>query len=563
MSGVQTEAACTIRVDNKKIEFDISSVTLAQYIDYHHSVEVRLRQVGKASGSKDIDDPAKYTGFLGKSIAVNIKVTSGVVDASRELEFIGIVTDVGLESSIDGLNTAIIKGYGPTIALDGARKYAFFENQSASEIIGAIVRNYPITVGNIESTKGTMKFTVQYHETDYAFITRLALEAGKYAFYNGKEFRLVKASGADIEELVWRETLGSFSYNLGTGVTDYHADVYNYEQSNTLTQDTKSLPAQSALGNLSKLSPDASKNIYSESSYSLRAKHVPDAQSLDDILQNEKSGSLGRMILCRGDSIVPKIMVGRCVKIKGMDKLDGSYWVTGVVHNFDESGKYANYFECLPLDIAAPRTLLEPKQITDLQSAVVVDNNDPDKMGRIKVKFPWSGNNTTLWIRFMTLHAGKSLGWFCLPEIGDEVLVGFERGDPDLPVALGALTNKNNSPHSDTNNPKNDVKMLLTKGGNQIYIMDESGKEQIKIAMKGGQNSIVMELSSPPKISIESQGDISLKGQNITIESQQKMVLKAGTDLNAESINMGLKASANSNIEGMMVNVKGTPIKLN
>jgi phage baseplate assembly protein gpV len=567
-----TSATCVIRIDNKEIKNDVSSVKLEQYINQHHVLAIRIKQIGGSSSSSGIDDPSDYSGFLGKSISLNIKPQGGLVDSSKEMEFIGVVTKLGLDNSIDGVNTVLITASSPTIALDGARHNAFFHDMTASDVIGAILRKYPITLGSIESTTVTHKFTVQYRETDYEFIMRLAGESGKFAFYNGKEFRLVKASGNAPEDLTWRETLGAFTFGFGTGAYEFASQVYNYEQKKHYKQDTKSLPAQSALSALSKIAPDASQTIFSNSGFSIIPKTIGDSQSLDELLQSKKNGVLGQMIKCYGISIIPKVTVGSCVKVKGMDKLDGTFWVNYICHKFDESGQYSNSFDCTPLDMAFPTARYRRLPITDIQSAEVLDNNDPDKMGRIKVKFPWIDSDETIWVRFLSLHAGKDRGWYCLPEIGDEVLIAYENGNPDLPIALGALYNKVDLPPSSAVNADNNIKMFVTKGGNQICFKDDSGSEQIKISTKDGKNVIVMDMSGP-KISIESKnGDISIKAKNVSIECDQKFEVKTQTDidlkaqgnLNTEgSMNAKMKAGVNLQLEGTITQVKGNPIQLN
>ncbi len=296
---LETAALCTLRIDNKEIKNNVSLIQLVQTIDGHHTLLARVQQE-KGRGAGDFDNPDNYTAFLGKSVSLNIKPTGGMVDASRELEFIGTVTQINLDNSIDGLNTVLITGKSPTIALDGAKKNVFYFDQSASDIMGSVVRKYSITVGNVESTKGTPKFVVQYRETDYDFIMRLAGHNGKFAFYDGKEFRITKASGSSVEELLWRETLGSFSFGLGTQPPEYASQVYNYEQHKTFSQDSKSLSSQTSLSPMLKTSPDASKNIYKDSCYSTAPKSVPDAQSLDEILQNEKNCSLSANDSMRG-----------------------------------------------------------------------------------------------------------------------------------------------------------------------------------------------------------------------------------------------------------------------
>ncbi len=92
-----------------------------------------------------------------------------------------------------------------------------------------------------------------------------------------------------------------------------------------------------------------------------------------------------------------------------MDKLDGTFLVKSIRHIFNESGKYHNTFTCTPLDAAFPSTNHNLEPFTDLQRAEVTDNNDPEKFGRIKIKFPWTDSDT-VWVRYMSIHAGKTGG---------------------------------------------------------------------------------------------------------------------------------------------------------
>jgi Rhs element Vgr protein len=568
---IETSAECVVRVDNNELRHNVSRVQLDQYIDNHHELRVTVKQVGSESDSEGFIDPGAFSSFLGKSISVTITPTGGLVDASRALDFIGLVTRIDLANSIDGMNTVVIFANSPTIALDGARRNAFYHEQNAGDIIGAILRNYPLTLGSTETADGDLKYCVQYRETDYDFIMRLAGDSGLFAFYNGQEFRVVKPAAADTEDLLWRETLGSFTMKLGTAQPEFTAQVYNYEQKKMYQQDTGSLASEASLSQLSQVAPDASKEVFKNTGFSSSPKVVADAQSLDAILKRERNRSMGRMITCHGRSIVPKVAVGHSVRISGMGALEGQYLIRRIHHLLDESGRYSNTFECTPLDIAYPQQRSAREKVTNLQSAEVLDNNDPDKLGRVKVKFPWLESEETIWVRVLTPHAGPDRGWYSLPEIGDEVLVGYEFGSPDYPIALGALYNKEGAPPSAAPDPENNVKLFSTKSGNQIIIKDESGSEEIAISTKDGENKIVMAMSGPT-ITIESKGDINLKGKNISFESEQEFTMKSGANMKVEAgANLESKASANFNAEGAMValkgqgpvDIKGAVIKLN
>jgi len=568
---LETSAECTVTVDNTQLRYSISQVRLEQHIDRHHDLTVTIKQVGEEAGRDGLLDPSEYRSLLGKSISVAVRPVGEHVDASRAGEFIGVVTRVTMLNSIDGVNTILINAKSPTIALDGARRNAFYREQSATDVIGAILQKYPITVGTVDSASGELKYSVQYRETDFQYVMRLAGGAGMFAFYDGREFRVVQPTSADTEELVWRETLGSFALGLGAEQSEFATQLYNYEQKRNYDQDTSSLPPGRSLSDMSQIAPDASKEIFGDSSFSSSAHVVADAQSLDTVLLRDRSRAMGRMITCVGKSIVPNVAVGHTVRIAGLGQLEGEYLVRSVAHVLDERGRYRNTFECTPLDMAFPQAFSARPAITNLQTGVVVDNNDPDQLGRLKVKFPWLESDETPWVRFMTLHAGEERGWYALPEIDDEVLVGYEFGSPDYPIVLGALYNSEAIPPADGPEAENNVKLFKTKGGNQITLKDKSGSEQISITTKDGDNSLVLDMSGP-SISITSKGDISIKGKNVKIESEQEITVKAGSNAKIEaSANLETKAGANYKAQGAMmavegqgpVDIKGAIIKLN
>ncbi len=546
-------------VDGERLAQDISGLELKQYVDRHHTLKVSIREAAETA-ARDI---STFQGMLGKPISLTIEPEGGVIAASRSLTFVGVVTKIHQNNDIDAVNVTTIEAHSPTISMDGNKHNAFFRDQSGTDIIGSIVGNYAITAGTVESAGSSMKFCVQYRETDWDFIMRLASSAGLFAHYDGQEFKAIKPTSGGAEELVWRETLGSFAVGLGTAPQEFTAQVYNYEQSKSYTQDTKSVSSSASLSALSAVAPSASAEIYPDSGFAASAKVVADARSLDNILLREKNRAMGRMIACTGQSSVPALKVGQCIQVSGLPQLEGHYLLDTVTHIVTQTRSYHNTFECRPLDIAFPASHSAVPTTTQLQSARVVDNNDPESLGRIKVKFPWLESEETIWVRFLTPHAGADRGWYALPEIDDEVLVGYEFGSPGYPIALGALYNKDAAPPAAAVTPENDVKVFCTKGGNQIQITDKSGEEEIALSTKNGDCKIVLNMSGP-SITIESSGDISIKGANLSLESEQETTIKAGSNLNLEaSANLATKASGTYDAEGAMVNVKGNPINLN
>src|SRR5690606_21343759 len=95
---------------------------------------------------------------------------------------------------------------------------------------------------------------------------------------------------------------------------------------------------------------------------------------------------------------------------------------------------YQNNFECIPAEATFPPPNPNINAvIPEMQTAIVTDNKDPEGLGRIKVKLPWQNGEETPWIRITNQYAGRERGFYFIPEVDDEVLVGFEHGNINHP----------------------------------------------------------------------------------------------------------------------------------
>lgn len=549
MPHLQKAVTCRVLVDNNELRHDISSVRLEQYIDDHHVARVRLRGVGEGREGTVIEDPSRFSAMLGKPATIEME----------NLEFVGIVTEATFDNTIDAINSVILTVHSPTITMDGGARNDIFVDQSASDVIESTVRRYPVTLGNVDSISGQMPYHVQYRETDWHLVMRLANGAGKFAYYTGREFRVSDPSSSDSDELGWPENLGAFSYGLGTVADKLSSQAYD-EASKSVWDSASTGSLRTSLSGLAADAHNASGEVFPDAHF--LGTLAPGSQAgLDKAMETGRHSRVGEMITCRGESTVSSVAIGRAIQVNGMGGLDGSFWVTAVTHVFDESGKYHNEFTCTPLDTAFPgRKYIRPAY-TDLQSGLVTDTSDPDDQGRVKVKFFWNRRDGSeavaeKWLRVMTLHAGAEKGTFWLPEVDDEVLIGFTHGNPDRPVILGTLYNAVDKPpqasHSaGWNAADNDLKVIRTKAGNEIFFSDASGSETLSIVQKDGTNMVTLSMSGP-SITIQSDGDIEIKGANINIESTSGDIkLKAAGKLAAEGgSDVEIKAAANFKSEG-------------
>lgn len=178
--------------------------------------------------------------------------------------------------------------------------------------------------------------------------------------------------------------------------------------------------------------------------------------------------------------------------------------------------------------------------------ADVTNNHDPDNLGRVKLSFPWmSSSAESGWARVVTPLAGDNFGLYCLPEVGDEVLVMFERGDMNHPFVIGSLWHEKAIPPADNQDGKNNLRMLKSRSGHLVQLDDTADQERIVIQDKSGKNQIVIDtqqntisitaekdlkITTKGKISMQADGDIALRCDNLTVDAKGKLELLADQD---------------------------------
>ncbi|MCP5054414.1 MAG: phage tail protein [bacterium] len=200
--------------------------------------------------------------------------------------------------------------------------------------------------------------------------------------------------------------------------------------------------------------------------------------------------------------------------------------------------------------------------------AIVSNIKDEKKLGRIKVNFPWLAENSESdWVRVASPYAGDARGSFFLPEVGDEVLVIFQKGNINAPYVIGSLWSNKAKPPEENADGKNNIKVfksraghtltfddaegkenlvIKSKSGHTITLDDASGSESIEIKDKAGSNKITID-SVTNNISVECSMDLSFKATNVNIEASAQLNLKCAL-LKAE-------ASGIAEIKGAMVKI--------
>ena len=201
----------------------------------------------------------------------------------------------------------------------------------------------------------------------------------------------------------------------------------------------------------------------------------------------------------------------------------------------------------------------ETGTIRGVAVAIVVDNDDPQNLGRVTLSYPWLGTSgESDWARIAVPMAGAGRGTYFVPEPGDEVLVAFENGDIDYPYVVGALWNGEDQPPEDAPDEDNDVRQIRSRSGHELTFDDENGQEAISIETAGG-HTVVLD-DGADAISIEDTG-----GNRIEFDSSSRSLsITSDTTVTIEAPNIELSSSGNLDIEaGGVLTLDGALITLN
>ncbi|MCP4341411.1 MAG: DUF2345 domain-containing protein [Desulfobulbaceae bacterium] len=188
---------------------------------------------------------------------------------------------------------------------------------------------------------------------------------------------------------------------------------------------------------------------------------------------------------------------------------------------------------------------------------VITNNQDPENMHRVKVKFPWLGDNVeSNWARVVTPMAGGNRGVYFLPEVDDEVLLAFDHGRVDHPYIIGSLWNGKDSPPESNADGENNNRTIHSRSGHVLRFNDKSGNETIEIIDKSGNNKVTIDTANN-SISIEADSDITIKSKTGKLTLQANGIeMKSQAAITAQaSQGIDLKASGQVTVKGAMIHL--------
>ena len=192
--------------------------------------------------------------------------------------------------------------------------------------------------------------------------------------------------------------------------------------------------------------------------------------------------------------------------------------------------------------------------VRGLAVATVTQNKDDEGLARVRVRLSWQAEGEeSYWARLAIPMAGNSMGTYFLPEIGDEVLVGFERGDFSHPYIIGALWNGQLLPPETNDDGNNDRRLIRSRSGHELRFDD--GDPTVELKLKDGKHLLLDDKGV--KVEDEQGNTITIEtgSGTMTIESKSQLKLKSQTIAIEAGASMEIKASGTLTLKGALVQI--------
>jgi phage protein D len=433
-----------------------------------------------------------------------------------------------------------VRCYDRAHLLHRSRKVRIFQNQTATDIVKKVVSESGLSFDG-EASGAPHDFVQQDNQTDWDFIWDLAERCGFEFVVSDQTARFRRPGRAGTVELEWPGELMSFRPRVTAVQQVSEVTLLAHDpKTKQVIESSATRPEQVAsigLGRdeVTSAFDDATLHVATEP---VKNRGEGDAltQALLDKLAN---GYIAAEGVAQGN---PKIRAGVMVQVRGVGSLfSGSYRCASSHHVFRGGGSYITNFLNSPSHTVTGAVNGGGSVVafgSDLVLGVVTNTNDPDSMGRVRVRYPALGDDAEgTWARIASTSAGKGRGVMMLPVVGEEVLVGFEHGDTTRPYVLGSLFNGSDLPGDELLQERNGS--YAVRSDEAIYL--ESQKNYT--TKVGGDVSNEVTGKVEEKVdkdwtatitgatTLTSRGAFKAEGQSVEISGQTEVKIKANATL--------------------------------
>lgn len=508
--------------------------------------------------------------IIGKEITISLETDSiereslkAETDTVADINFKGIILSAsGSRSSTEYVIN--VQAYSWDALLSDNQTCKSFEDKTLNDIINDVIDDYSDHLDSVVDSRftDTIPYCVQYNETNYQFLQRLARRYGEWLYNDGERIVFGNLPEGETVKLAYpSQDIPSYNVDLNMQHVAFNhvASSYNSYDAN---QKEGVEEMQKEYNTLSEQVFQASQNCYVKPTLqNLHSGGFANSDGRETILnvstKTQARGQKAGMLTYSGNTYCSKLKIGSTLLIvdnyitnsasneKSKVNQD-EILITELVHYFSADETYSNHFVGVPSACDyPPYSNSDVYPVAQSCRAKVTDNEDPNNLGRIRVQFDWQAllddEMMTPWLRMAQPYAGGGKGFSFIPEIGEEVMIDFEGGNAERPYVKGTLYNGVGDPDGKwlpNNNSSNQIKAIRTRNGHTIEIHDEGNDGFIRIYDNEKENYILTFSTDEKLIKLESTGNIELYAKN-------DIIMHAGHDINASADNDVFLAAGN------------------
>ena len=548
----------SIKVGGKEIDdtYQVKEIEISKSVNRIPKVEFLIYD-GSASQS-DFEISNTDTFVPGKEI----EISAGYESGSNTL-FKGIITKHELQLR-GGKSFLAVECRDKALKMTTSRKNAFFVEMKDSDILTKLIDDSGLEK-DVDATAYTHKEVVQYYVSDWDFMLIRAEVNGLLVYVSDGKVSLKKpdfSAAADLK-LTYGIDLIDFNAVMNSEEQLKKVSCYSWDYANQEVTDEESSTATSpGQGNIT---PKKLSDVVATDEYRLQSSGQVSKEELKSWADSRLMRSALAAYQCRfkfqGSE---KAVVGSMIEIAGMgDRFNGVAFISSVRHMIKEgdwitevqTGMGADFFSEEVMNIESPPAAGLTASVQGFHYGKVKKiDEDPDGETRVLVEMPVMENDEGIWARLANLYASNTFGVFFMPEIDDEVLVGFMNDDPSFPVILGSFYSSKRKPPY-TPDAENTYKAIVTKS--ELKIEFEDVKKIITILTPNGNKICFDDDEGTITIEDENNNSAIFSENGVAIDSKSDISLNAtgNIDITAGG-NLTMKATSNVDISGLQISSK-------
>jgi uncharacterized protein involved in type VI secretion and phage assembly len=558
-------AGTDVKLGGSQLDPDVAGQLLEARVDLHLRLPDRC-SLRFADPELDLIDGSSFA--LGAELEVLFTAPGGTSPVSI---FNGLVAS--LEPELEHHEaTLAVRAYDRSHMLSGARNTKAYEQMSYGSIARSLAGNGGLSAGTIDDTGSPVKFVQQSNETDWEFLWRLADEIGFEVHVSEEKLHFRKAgtggSGAPVR-LAWGDQLLAFRPRATAVQQAKSVTVRGWDPATAQPIEVTETPSPTGAA----IGLKRSDAVSALGGGSMTVADQPIGTSAQaTALARSVAGRLGEAFVeVEGTAVGnPALRAGAKISVEQVGaRFGGTYTLSSASHVLRSGRGYETSFAVSGRTARSMLDLVSARNARPWRHSVVVglvtNNDDPDALGRVRVRYPVLGSDHEgWWARVTAPAAGARRGLLMVPQVGDEVLVAFEHDDEERPYVLGSVWNGTAKPqelvHADGSFALRSDKQVLVEAAEPMTL---TGDKDFTVSAAGNAKITTSERSGdgpPGNVTVDAKGDATVKsGKAAKIDATADAALAGGTEVKVTAgTKLTLQGGTQVSITGAQIEINGT-----